>query len=87
MQKITIAPVLSPLSRPGVVNLEWVLEGQKRKEAAALAKFDAAWESAHNEFLIEGKADWPTPPPVEIPFSLPFAPVRKGRKNHKKKGR
>ena len=87
MKNISIAPTLSPLSRPGVVNLEWVLAGQARKEAAALARFDALWESAYNEYQTEGKADWPTPPPAEVPFALPFAPSTKGKKRHGKKGK
>ena len=87
MKNISIAPALSPLNRPGAVNLEWVLEGQARKEAAALARFDAAWDAAHAEYLVEGKADWPEPPAREVPFSLPFAPSTKGKKRHGKKGK
>ncbi len=84
MENNTFAPALSPLSRKGVVNVEWVVAGQARKEAAALAAFDAAWERAYAEFQVEGKADWPTPPPVEVPFALPFEPSRKGKKRHRK---
>jgi hypothetical protein len=73
------------VNRP--VNVEWIIAGDIRKEAADLAKFDAAWELANAEFLATGKADWPVPPAAEVPFVLPFEAPRKGRKNHRKGAR
>ena len=86
MKTIQFTAPLAPLSRKGAVNVEWVIAGAARAEAAALAKFDAAWESAHAEFITEGKCEWPTPPVIEREFKLPFAPERKGKRKHGKKG-
>ena len=84
MKTIQFTAPLAPIARVGAVNLEWVVAGAARAEAQALAKFDQAWEMAYNEFQTEGKCEWPTPPAVEVPFSLPFAPSTKGKRRHKK---
>lgn len=86
MQKIAFVPALASVVRPGTVNVAWMVEGQKRAEAQALAKFDAAWDAAHADFLAEGKADWPVPPVAEAPFALPFEASRKGKRRHGKGG-
>ena len=84
MQKIAFAPALTSFVRPGNVRIDWVIDGHARKDAAALAKFDAAWDAAHAEYIVEGKTEWPEPPVCEVPFSLPFAPSTKGKRKHGK---
>ena len=75
---------LAAFNRPGLVNIEWVLAGEARREAAALARHDALWEAAHAEYLAGENPEWPVPPVAEVPFALPFAPSTKGKRKHGK---
>jgi len=79
MQNITFVPALSPVV--GSLNVEWIVEGQKRADKNRQAAHEAAW----NAFWNEG-ADAPEHRErIEVFASvLPFQPERKGRKNHRK---